>query len=132
MTPKLVEMVVAYSNAVGKFGPGSDQARQVRLRYAGQPEFSEYADALDRIKQTLGGSGMHGEESRTDEEEGLAIVSEIATLNAENKRLKEVLFQLVAACRWTIGNFHRGNDEGVLEGFERMTSAIAKAQGGAP
>lgn len=61
--PKTIEktiyqLVGEYSNAVGRFGPASEQVRQFRVAHADNAELMEYADALDRIKRHLGGSGI--------------------------------------------------------------------------
>lgn len=54
----IVQLVAAYSNVVGRYGPDSEQVRRIRADHADNGEFLEYADALDRIKRHLGGSGM--------------------------------------------------------------------------
>lgn len=59
MTQKTISQLVGeYSNAVGRFGPDSEQVRQFRAAHASNTEILEYADALDRIKRHLGGSGI--------------------------------------------------------------------------
>lgn len=55
---KLMRMTSIYANAVGRYGPDSEQAREVRSRYADVPDFADLADALDRIKRGLGGCGI--------------------------------------------------------------------------
>jgi hypothetical protein len=55
---EMTQKVVAYSNAVGRHGPDSEEAKRVRAAHADDAEFQEYADALDRIKRHLGGSGI--------------------------------------------------------------------------
>lgn len=47
-------IVAEYSNAVGRYGPDSEQVREVRAKYADIVDFLDYADALDRIKRHLG------------------------------------------------------------------------------
>ena len=54
----IAQLVVSYSNAVGRYGPDSDQVRRLREANADNREFLDYADALDRIKRQLGGSGI--------------------------------------------------------------------------
>lgn len=54
----IVQLVVTYSNAVGRYGPDSDQVRRIRAEHADNQEFLDYADALDRIKRRLGGKGI--------------------------------------------------------------------------
>ena len=54
----LPQLVAKYSNAVGRYGPDSEQAKQVRADHADDAEFLQYADALDRVKRHLGGSGI--------------------------------------------------------------------------
>ena len=57
-TVPMWKIVAAYSNAVGRYGPDSDQAREIRKSNADNSMFMDYADALDAIKRHLGGSGM--------------------------------------------------------------------------
>lgn len=54
----IVQLIAEYANAVGRYGPDTDPVRQLRAEHADNAEFLEYADALDRIKRHLGGSGM--------------------------------------------------------------------------
>lgn len=54
----IVQLVAEYSNAVGRYGPDSNQVRQIRDAHAENKEFLGYADALDRVKRHLGGSGI--------------------------------------------------------------------------
>jgi hypothetical protein len=54
----LMTMTSLYADAVGRHGPGSRQAVVVREMYADDPGFAALADALDRIKRNLGGSGI--------------------------------------------------------------------------
>jgi dUTPase len=58
MIQTIYQLIGEYSNAVGRYGPDSDQVRQIRAIHVDNKEFLEYADALDRIKRRLGGSGM--------------------------------------------------------------------------
>ena len=57
-TNLLVKIVSEYSDAVGRYGPDSAQAQAIRQANAGDAVFLEYAEALDRVKRHLGGSGM--------------------------------------------------------------------------
>ncbi len=54
----IVQLVVSYSNAVGRYGPDSQQVKLIREAHPDNQEFLDYADALDRIKRRLGGSGI--------------------------------------------------------------------------
>lgn len=54
----IAQLVAEYSNAVGRYGPDSEQARRVRAAHADNEEFLQYAAALDRVKRHLGGSGI--------------------------------------------------------------------------
>lgn len=63
--PTLSQIVGLYSNAVGRWGPDSKQTNAVRAAYTGNTEFVAYADALDRVKRRLGGSGMDDREQAT-------------------------------------------------------------------
>jgi hypothetical protein len=56
-----VQLVAEYANVVGRYGPDSDQVREFRKDHAANTELMEYADALDRIKRNLGGSGCVSE-----------------------------------------------------------------------
>lgn len=53
-----VQLVAEYANAVGKFGPESEQVLRLRAIHAHDLEFLDYANSLDRIKRHLGGSGI--------------------------------------------------------------------------
>lgn len=50
--------VAEYANAVGRYGPDSEQAREVLGRHADAAEFLELADAVDCLKRAFGGSGI--------------------------------------------------------------------------
>ena len=54
----IFQLVAEYSDAVGRFGPDSPEVWQIRSLHADNAEFLGYADALDRIKRHLGGSGI--------------------------------------------------------------------------
>lgn len=54
----ILQLVGQYSDALGRFGPDSLEVRRLREANADNREFLEYADALDRVKRHLGGSGM--------------------------------------------------------------------------
>jgi hypothetical protein len=64
MQETIFQLVAKYSNAVGRYGPDSDQVRRIRAAHPKNAEFLEYADALDRIKRHLGGSGMEKQSRR--------------------------------------------------------------------
>ena len=61
----IVQLVAEYSNAVGRYGPDSEQVRRIRAAHADNAEFLQYADALDRVKRHLGGSGMDKQVKKT-------------------------------------------------------------------
>jgi hypothetical protein len=65
MEKTIVQLVAAYSNAVGRFGPDSEQAQQIRAAYADNAEFLQYADALDCVKRLLGGRGIDKTKAET-------------------------------------------------------------------
>ena len=65
MEKTICQLVGKYSNAVGRFGPDSEQVRQFRVAHADNAELMEYADALDRIKRHLGGSGIDKTETKS-------------------------------------------------------------------
>jgi hypothetical protein len=54
----LAQLVGRYANAVGRYGPDSHEAHQIRTTHADNVAFLDYADALDRVKRALGGSGI--------------------------------------------------------------------------
>jgi hypothetical protein len=54
----LVSLVATYANALGRYGPDDPKVRQMRQDNAGHLAFLDYADALDKVKRTLGGSGI--------------------------------------------------------------------------
>lgn len=57
MSEPLPDFVDRYFNAVGRYGPGSLEAKSVRGTTT-DPKLLEYADALDKVKRRLGGKGM--------------------------------------------------------------------------
>jgi hypothetical protein len=58
---ELPALVAEYSNAVGRHGPDSAEARAFRQGHADDKELLDYCDALDRIKRHLGdGPGREG------------------------------------------------------------------------
>lgn len=57
MNKTIQQIVIEYCNAVGRYGPDSEKVRRIRAAHADNLEFLDYADALDRIKRHLGGSG---------------------------------------------------------------------------
>jgi hypothetical protein len=61
MSERLVPIIAQYANIVGRHGPDSDEAREFRDCHLSDEEFRDYADALDRIKRHLGGSGIDWE-----------------------------------------------------------------------
>ena len=52
----IYQLVGEYANALGLYGPDSPEARQLKEANAGNQEFLEYADALDRVKRHLKGN----------------------------------------------------------------------------
>lgn len=60
----MVSLVATYADALGRHGPDSPQVRTIRDLNAANAEFLDYADALDRVKRSLGGSGMGPGEAR--------------------------------------------------------------------
>lgn len=53
----IFKLVGEYSDALGRFGPDSAEVQRLREAHADNQEFLEYANALDRVKRHLGGSG---------------------------------------------------------------------------
>lgn len=50
--PKTIfQLVGEYANAVGRYGPESEQVRQFRVDHADDSLLMDYADALDRLKR---------------------------------------------------------------------------------
>lgn len=49
----IFQLVGQYANAVGKYGPDSEQTKKIRENNKDNKEFLNYADALDRIKRRL-------------------------------------------------------------------------------
>ena len=47
-----------YSTVVGRSGPASDEAHQLRREHVDDREFVEYANAIDALKRAVGGRGM--------------------------------------------------------------------------
>jgi hypothetical protein len=58
MGDTLLKLISVYADAVGRYGPDSDEVHRLRDWHADNAEFLNYADALDRIKRNLGGSGI--------------------------------------------------------------------------
>jgi hypothetical protein len=52
------EFIFLYANAIARHGLDSEQTRKLRIIHAGNAEFIEYADTLDRVKRRLGGSSI--------------------------------------------------------------------------
>jgi hypothetical protein len=52
------KIVAEYANLVGRFGPDSEEVKDLRALHAADREFLDYADALDRMKRALGGCGI--------------------------------------------------------------------------
>jgi hypothetical protein len=62
------EYIGEYSNAVGRYGPDSEQTQQLRALHADNTELIAYFDSLDRLKRHFGGMGMKLPETMRDAE----------------------------------------------------------------
>jgi hypothetical protein len=49
----LVQLVAKYANAVGRYGPNSNETNHIRKANVDNTRFLELADSLDRIKKGL-------------------------------------------------------------------------------
>lgn len=72
-TKTIYELVGEYSSAVGRYGPGSQQTTAIRVANSENAEFIELADALDRIKEELGGRGIDYDRPEICEEAGYIV-----------------------------------------------------------
>lgn len=52
------ELTDRYALAVSRYGPLSPQVQEIRQANAGNEDFLMVADALDRLKRSVGGSGV--------------------------------------------------------------------------